>query len=131
MIVRSATEELSHCRFNADPAVEPKDLRDLTPGTHQYLGDLPHNLCLMFVDINQMNLKRFAFGQGNDQDVTEACRRFQKEVAHFFNLPAGTEFEILTGFKVALVTKQTSPEKTSAIGASTTPTRVWDDKDSY
>ena len=131
MIVHSVAEQLSHSMFNADPAVEPEGLRDLTPGTHQYLGDLPRNLCHLFVAVNQMNLMQFAFDQGNDQDVTEACLLFQKEVANFFNLPEETEFEILTGFKVALVKKQTTTEDTSVNSTSTPPTRFCDDMASY
>jgi len=109
MVINNAARLRNHSLPNADLAVEPEGLSDFTPLVHQYLGDLPEELCLMFVAINQMNVRQFAFVQGNDQNVTEACHLFRKKVVHFFNLPEGAEFQVLTGFKVALITKSSPP----------------------
>ena len=98
---QSVAEKLICAMFNQEPAVEPPGLPKLTPGVHQYLGNLPHELCHVFVELDKMNKGR-SFDPETDADVTEACRLFSQDVAFHFNLPKGTFFEIVAGLKAAL-----------------------------
>ena len=101
-IQQAVAEQLICSMFNLDQAIEPEGLPEFDRKVHgRFLGELPRELQHVFVAVNQMNQKLFAFDEGHNEEVTEACRLFEKDVAYYFDLPVGTEFEILVGFEVA------------------------------
>lgn len=103
---QAVAEQLICAMFNLDLAIEPEGLPEFDRKIHgRFLGELPRELQHVFVAVNQLNQKLFAFSEGHNEEITEACRLFEKDVAYYFDLPEGTEFQVLIGFEVATLKK--------------------------
>lgn len=95
--------------INGEEAAEPHGLPQLIPGKHQYVGTLPLKLRHVFVAIEQIRVRELQLKSPTDGSATAtSCIIFSREVAKYFNLQDGTEFEICAGFSVARVNTATT-----------------------